>query len=361
MEYKIWDPVDAHVHLRQGEILNRVVGFTRDQFAAALVMPNLVEPIKSVLQLKNYKDEIEAVQSWKTSSFLPMMTLYFDVGYDYTFLETVKPYIHAVKLYPKGMTTHSDAGVDITDLKAYEPVLKAMEELDIPLCVHAEQPGFVLDREKMAMLVVADWAKKYPKLRIVVEHVTDATTLKWVEDLPNVWATITIHHLYITLDDVIGGQMRPHNFCKPVAKRESDRQALIKAAISGSPKYMLGTDSAPHPKTSKETCGCAAGCFTAPYALKLLAEAFYRAGSADMQVFVSENAKKFYRLSMERVKLVKLVRTEETEEIESEVVEAELAHWHSGYMGVQCVVPFMAREKVPKWNMEVWDTPNDKR
>jgi dihydroorotase len=231
------------------------------------------------------------------ADFAAYMTLYFSTRYDTRFLKSVGDEVVAVKFYPKGLTTNSDAGCDPHD-RAVPPVLAAMEELGIPLCVHPEAPGYHEDREVLFHGHVERWARRFPALKIVLEHVSDRRTLGLL-DLPNVYATVTPHHLALTGDDLIGPPLRPHNYCMPVAKRPEDRAAL-QVFMACSPddrfrKVMLGTDSAPHPAWAKESSRCCAGVFNAPVALPVVTRVFEQRGCLHrLQAFVSGNARAVY-------------------------------------------------------------------
>jgi dihydroorotase len=288
----IKSPLDMHLHLRDNDMLDLVAPLSSGTFAKAIIMPNLVPPVDTLEAVNQYKQRI--VKATSKDNFEPLMTLFFK-PYSKEFLETVKDNISAIKLYPAGITTNSDGGVECIDTVALKPTLDAMAQLDIPLCVHGETNGFVMDREKEFMSVYESLAQAFPKLKIIMEHITtkDATVL--LKKYDNLYATITLHHLLITLDDVAGGMLNPHLFCKPIAKRYEDRDALVKLAVSGDKKVMFGSDSAPHPKHSKENCGCAAGVFTAPIALQLLAELFDEHKSIEnLQAFVCDNALEIY-------------------------------------------------------------------
>ncbi|MGB5505946.1 MAG: dihydroorotase, partial [Sulfurovum sp.] len=228
--------------------------------------------------------------------FTPYMTLFFKPSYDKVFLESVKDDITAIKLYPAGITTNSEGGVSGFDVEELRPALEAMSELGIPLCVHGETNGFVMDREAEFVSIYERLATAFPKLKIIMEHITTKESVEALDKFENLYATITLHHLIITLDDVAGGMLKPHLFCKPIAKRPEDRSALLKVALEAHPKVMFGSDSAPHPKHAKEACGCAAGVFTAPIALQVLAELFENenASLANLQAFISGNAQKIY-------------------------------------------------------------------
>lgn len=238
------------------------------------------------------------------------MTLFFKPSYDKDFLESVKDEITALKLYPAGITTNSEGGVSGFDVEELRPALEAMSALNIPLCVHGETNGFVMDREAEFASIYERLATAFPDLKIIMEHITTKTSVDLLDKYENLYATITLHHLLITLDDVAGGMLKPHLFCKPIAKRPEDREALLKVALEAHPKVMFGSDSAPHPKHAKESCGCAAGVFTAPIALQVLAELFEEQNVSldNLQAFISGNAQKIYGVTP----LTKTVTLEKT-------------------------------------------------
>ena len=188
------------------------------------------------------------------------------------------------------------------------PTLESMSKLGIPLCIHGETNGFVMDREKEFMPIYEAIAKAFPRLKIIMEHITTKDAIELLDKYDNLYATVTLHHLLITLDDVAGGMLAPHLFCKPIAKRPEDRTALLNAALKAHPKLMFGSDSAPHPKHKKESCGCAAGVFTSPIALQVLVELFEKHNCLDkLNAFVSTNAKKIYDLNLTN-KTIKLIK-----------------------------------------------------
>ncbi len=282
-----------HLHLRDEEMLKIVAPLSAKSFSAAIIMPNLVPPITSIEALTSYKQRIK--EAIGDENFEPLMTLFFKDDYDYKFLKEAKKHISAIKLYPSGVTTNSEGGVSSMDIESLRSTFEAMSELEIPLCVHGETNGFVMDREKEFGSVYEQFATAFPKLKIIMEHITTKNSVDLLEKYENLYATITVQHLYITLDDVAGGMLKPHLFCKPIAKRYEDREALLKVALSGHPKVMFGSDSAPHPTHKKECCGCAAGVFTAPIALEALTSLFDKNGALDnLQAFVSDNAQKIY-------------------------------------------------------------------
>jgi len=265
-------------------------------------MPNLKPPVITVAQALQYRDEILAAVP-QGLDFTPLMTLYLTAS---TPMDEIRKaaeseYIHAFKLYPAGATTHSDAGV--ADIKAVYHIFEAMEKYDVPLLIHGEVTDTdcdIFDRERIFIeRYLIDIVKHFPALRIVFEHATTREAVQFVESAPdNVAATITPQHLLYNRNALLAGGIRPHFYCLPVLKREQHRQALIKAATSGSPKFFLGTDSAPHLTGLKETaCGCA-GCFSAPIALELYAEAFESADALNkLEKFASCYGAAFYRLS----------------------------------------------------------------
>ncbi len=295
-------PLDMHVHLRQGELLKTVTPFTAKHFSRALVMPNLTPPICTPAALVSYREEI-LVACPPHPEFEPLMTFKILPGTNPKDLEALKEAgAIAGKVYPKGLTTNAEDGVE--DYFSLGPVFAVMEKLGLVLCLHGEKPGNIesLDREAAFLRTLFYIARSFPKLRIVLEHITTAAAVEAVLQLPDtVAATITVHHLLLTIDDVGGDRMRPHNYCKPVAKRRADRDALVEAAISGCPKFFFGSDSAPHPRDRKECSECCAGVFTAPIALPLLAQIFEQHQALDrLESFVHTAAVKFYGLSVYR-------------------------------------------------------------
>ena len=300
------EPLDMHLHLRDGDMLRLVAPLTSNSFSGALVMPNLVPPVTTKEALLSYKKRI--IESCKDDNFTPYMTLFFQNNYSFEFLEDIKDEIIGIKLYPAGITTNSETGVSSMDIEVLRPTLENMSRLGIPLCIHGETNGFVMDREKEFMPIYESIASAFPNLKIIMEHITTKDAVELLDKYSNLYATVTLHHLLITLDDVAGGMLDPHLFCKPIAKRPEDRSALLNAALKAHPKLMFGSDSAPHPKHKKECCGCAAGVFTSPIALQVLVELFEKYDSLDnLNDFVSNNAKKIYGLDLnkKRIKLIK--------------------------------------------------------
>ena len=312
MQITLTRPDDWHLHVRDWAVLDDVVPHTARQFARAIIMPNLKPPVTTTAQAVAYRERIVAAVP-EGGSFEPLMTLYLTDNLPAKEIAAAKTsgVVHAVKLYPAGATTNSDSGV--TDIERTYPVLEAMQKHGLPLLVHGEvtDPEVdVFDREAVFIQRhLAPLVKRFPRLKVVLEHVTTRYGVEFVRSAPDtVAATVTAHHLLLNRNALFQGGLRPHHYCLPVLKREEHRQALIEAAVSGSPKFFLGTDSAPHPRTAKESaCGCA-GIYTAHGALELYAEAFEAAGALDrMEAFASFNGPDFYGLPRNRstVTLVK--------------------------------------------------------
>ncbi|WP_261529865.1 dihydroorotase [Campylobacter lari] len=302
------NPLDMHLHLRDESMLELVAPFSAKDFKAGVIMPNLITPLTETNALKTYKERI--LKACKNEDFTPLMTLFFK-DYDEKFLEKAKNELFAIKLYPAGITTNSDNGISSFDVEKLKPTLNAMSELGLPLLVHGETNDFVMDREANFAKIYEKLAKNFPKLKIIMEHITTKVLCDLLKDYENLYATITLHHLMITLDDVVGGKMDPHLFCKPIAKRYEDKDALCELAFSGYEKAMFGSDSAPHPLHTKECCGCAAGVFSAPVILPVLAELFEKhSNEANLQKFISDNACKIHNLKFEKDKIITLEKQE---------------------------------------------------
>lgn len=283
-------PLDMHIHFREGAMLRRVAPLSAETFAGGVIMPNLVPPVDNLDRLERYEREIrEAVDG---HAFEPYMTLFMR-PYTESELASAKDRIIGVKLYPEGVTTHSEGGVG--DLRDVEDTLALMQDLDIRLMVHGESTDFVMDRERAFLPVYEGLATRFPRLHIVMEHITTLEAAALLDRHENLSATVTLQHLLITLDDLAGGLLNPHLFCKPIAKRPEDREALLALALEAHPGLVFGSDSAPHPVDKKECAGCAAGVFTAPMALQMLVGLFEEHGALDrLQAFISDNAKRIY-------------------------------------------------------------------
>jgi len=296
-------PDDWHVHLRDGEMLRAVAPYTARQFARAIVMPNLVPPVTRIDAASAYRDRILAALP-DGHGFTPLMTCYLTDDADAE--EIARGFAEGVwvaaKLYPANATTNSAHGV--TDIARLRPALEAMQRIGMPLLVHGEvtDPAVdIFDREAVFIeRTLAPLARDFPALKIVFEHITTAEAVAFVEGAgPTIAATVTPHHMMLNRNAVFEGGIRPHAYCLPVAKRERHRVAVRRAAMSGSPKFFLGTDSAPHAVERKEAaCGCA-GIFNAPFAIESYLEMFEEDGAIDrFEAFASENGPNFYGLPL---------------------------------------------------------------
>jgi dihydroorotase len=312
-------PDDWHVHLRDGDMLRKVAPHTARQFARAIIMPNLVPPVTTPEAAADYRERIRAAAG---PGFDPLMTCYLT---DRTSPDEIERGFEesawiAAKLYPAGATTNSANGV--TDIRNIYPTLARMERIGMVLCVHGEvtDPDVdVFDREAVFIERVLDRVvRDFPKLKIVFEHITTEEAVKFVTRQPYVGATVTPQHMIINRNAIFAGGLRPHAYCLPVAKREKHRLAVRKAATSGSPKFFLGTDSAPHAREAKEAaCGCA-GIFNAPFALETYAAVFEEEGALSrLEAFASLNGPRFYGLPANEATItLKQAKTLVPEEIE---------------------------------------------
>jgi dihydroorotase len=323
-------PDDWHVHLRDGEMLSKVAPFTARQFARAIVMPNLVPPVTSAESAAAYRDRITAVTG---PGFTPLMTCYLTDDVDPN--ELARGYADGVwvaaKLYPAGATTNSASGV--TDIRNIYPALERMQDVGMIFCVHGEvtDPDVdVFDREAVFIdRVLTPLVRDFPALKIILEHITTKDAAEFVAAAPaNVAATVTPQHLHLNRNALFKGGLRPHAYCLPVVKREEHRLAVRKAAVSGSAKFFLGTDTAPHAREAKESaCGCA-GIFNAPYALESYAQVFEEEGALGrLEGFASEHGARFYGLPLNEGSLT-------MEQVEQQVPETVggLVPFHAGEM-----------------------------
>lgn len=337
-------PDDWHLHLRDGHILGVVLPDTARRFARAVVMPNLKPPVTTVAEACAYRERILAAVP-AGLSFTPLMTLFLTEATQPEEIERAKAsgVVHALKYYPAGATTHAERGV--RDLRNCRSVLAAMERHGVPLLMHGEvtDPEIdIFDREAVFIeRHLAPLMRDFPGLRLVLEHITTRAAVDFVRAAPSqLAATITAHHLLLNRNALFMGGIRPHFYCLPILKRETHRQALVDAATSGDPRFFLGTDSAPHPRSAKESsCGCA-GIYTAHAALEFYAEVFERAGALDrLEAFASFHGPDFYRLPRNQ-DTVTLVR-------QAWQVPSEIA------LGGDVLVPLRAGENV------TWRIAND--
>jgi dihydroorotase len=308
-ELIIHRPDDWHVHLRDGNMLKLAADQTARQFARAIVMPNLVPPVTTVSAAVAYRDRILAAIP-SDRDFTPLMTAYLtdSIDPDEVAAGFDSGVFTACKLYPAGATTNSDAGV--TNVQNIYPVLERMQTIGMPLLVHGEvvSPDVdVFDREAMFIeTVLSPLLAAFPELKVVLEHITTSDAVQYVQSTgTNLAATITAHHLHIDRNDLFKGGLRPHAYCLPVAKRREHKTALRQAAVSGNPKFFLGTDTAPHLKADKEAdCGCA-GIFSAPVALESYVRVFEEEGVLDrFEAFASEYGPGFYGLPLNESRIL---------------------------------------------------------
>jgi dihydroorotase len=333
-QLELIQPDDWHLHLRDGDALASLVPATAAQMGRAIVMPNLKPPVTTTGQAVAYRDRILAHRP-AGSTFEPLMTLYLTDTTPVSEVEKAKAsgYVHAFKLYPAGATTNSDSGV--TDLAKVHGVLEAMERHGVVLCIHGEvtDPDVdIFDRERVFVdRTLGPLLAQHPGLKVVLEHITTREAAQFVAEGPErLGATITAHHLLVNRNAMLAGGIRPHYYCLPILKREADRGALLEAATSGCPKFFLGTDSAPHAVHTKEAdCGCA-GCFTAPTALELYAEAFDGAGALEqLEGFASLHGPAFYGLLPNATK-VRLARRASTIPREWALGATTVQPWRGG-------------------------------
>jgi len=341
-QIKLTKPDDWHLHLRQGEAMSSVVDMSAKQMGRAIVMPNLSPPVKTVNQALAYRTEIIAALS-QSSTFDPLMTLYLT---DTTSKQEIidasnEEHVYAVKLYPAGATTNSESGV--TSLPKTYPVLEQMQKEGVPLLIHGEVTHSdidIFDREAVFIdTILEPLVSMFPELKIVLEHITTKDSVEFVsESKSTIGATITAHHLLANRNHMLVGGIKPHYYCLPVLKRKAPHQdALITAATSGSPKFFLGTDSAPHYQNEKESaCGCA-GIFSAHAAIELYAEAFEKVNKLDMlEGFASHYGADFYGLKRNR-----------------EIITLEKRPWivpKSYSFSNSKVIPFLAEEQL-SWRL----------
>jgi len=334
-------PDDWHVHLRDGAMLQAVAGYTARQFGRAIIMPNLTPPVITVAAAQAYRERIMAALPAGTD-FTPLMVCYLTDGIDPAEIERgfTSGVFTACKLYPAHATTNSAHGV--TDIMKLTGVLDTMQRIGMPLLIHGEVTDGdvdIFDREAVFIeRTLAPLTRDYPALKIVLEHITTAEAVDFVEGSgPNIAATITPQHMIINRNAILVGGIRPHNYCLPIAKREKHRLAVRKAGVSGSAKFFLGTDSAPHEIGRKENaCGCA-GIFNAPFAIETSAHVFDVEGALDrFEAFASLNGPAFYGLPVNEGTIT-LTRTDNP-------VPATLGD------GETCVVPYFAGETL-RWTL----------
>ena len=301
MQITLTRPDDWHLHLRDGAAMAAVLPHTARQFGRAIVMPNLKPPVTTVAEAAAYRQRILAALP-SGATFEPLMTLYLTDNTAPSEITAAREsgFVKAAKLFPAGATTNSDAGV--TAIEKIFPVLAALQEEGLPLLVHGEEtdPAIdIFDREAAFIeRTLAPLLERFPALKIVMEHITTADAADFVLNAgPQLGATVTAHHMLLNRNALFAGGLNPYHYCLPVLKAEKHRQAVVAAATSGNPKFFLGTDSAPHPKSAKESAHGAGGCYSAFTALELYAEMFDRAGALDrLEAFASFHGPDFYGL-----------------------------------------------------------------
>ncbi|CAM3264717.1 dihydroorotase [Helicobacter labetoulli] len=346
MTLTLQNPLDMHLHLREGAMLDSVLPFTAQAFSAALVMPNLKTPITTTDLALAYKKQIlESATKSGYTDFMPFMSIFLTPSLDKNELQKAKLNgIRILKLYPKGATTGSENGVsEILDDKTLE-VFALAQKLGFILSIHGESNGFCMDREFEFLRVFKHIATNFPELRIIIEHMSDRRSLEVIESYENLYATLTLHHISMNLDDVCGGMLNPHHFCKPMLKTKKDQQALLQAALNAHPKVSFGSDSAPHLESAKLSPKGAAGIFSAPVLLPALAQLFEEHNKLEnLQAFVSDRAFGIYGLDSANIpqKSVRLVR-------EPSIVPSKI---NIPFHNMGDIVPLFA-DKILQWRLD---------
>jgi dihydroorotase len=295
------NPIDLHLHIRQGEMLKKVLPETTRQFSAAVIMPNTIPPITSLEGVLNYKKEI--LETANENEFTPLMDVFLQ-NFTEEEIQNLKPHIFGMKFYPDGITTNSESGIN--SIEEIYPTLELLAKHNIPLSIHGETNGTMLNREREFASTYEKLAQDFPNLTIIMEHISTKELAELATKYENLKATVTLHHLLLTLDDLCGGSLNVHYFCKPTVKLASDRDALQQLVKSGHKNVMFGSDSAPHPLKNKFKG--AAGIFSAPVILPALAE-FFDGDNETFQKFISDNAMNNFDLQI-TPKQVEIVQEE---------------------------------------------------
>lgn len=305
-EITLYNPLDMHLHLREGEMLKNIIDFSVSQFIAAVVMPNLSTPVTTAKLALEYQAEI--LKNTQDRLFFPLVALYLTESLDQEeFKKCTNNGFKIFKLYPRGVTTNSYSGLDEIFTPSTLEIFEMMEDKGIILCVHGETNGFCLDREYEFGKILVKIAQKFPRLKIILEHMSDHRSIRLLEEYKNIYATLTLHHITMTLDDLLGRGLKPHYFCKPILKTPQDRDALLELALQAHSKVSFGSDSAPHLEKNKLKDNGAAGIFSTPSILCALADLFDKHGCLDnLQAFVSDNAIKNYNLCFKQTKKITL-------------------------------------------------------
>lgn len=324
----IKNPLDMHLHLREGEVLEAVFPYTYERFIGGVVMPNLSTPISNTQLALDYQHTLRALNP----SFSPLIALYLTDTL--TQAELHKAHHHGLKilkLYPKGATTNSQSGVsEILNPHTLE-LLEEAQKLEMILSIHAESNGYSLDREYEFLPIIEELAHSFPKLKIIIEHLSDRRSIEVLEKYSNLFATLTLHHITLSLDDVLGGGLKPHLFCKPILKTPKDRDALLSLALQAHPKISFGSDSAPHLESKKLSSSGSAGIFSAPMLLEQLCELFEKHNALeDLQAFVSDNAIKNYNLDLKSEKIITLQKISQSIPLEISLQQDRIIPLNAG-------------------------------
>ena len=309
MKITLKNPLDMHLHLREGELLKAVLPYSANVFSGAVVMPNLKEPVDSLDLANKYKKDIENLLD-STNQFKPLCAIYLSDRLNKNELKKcAESNFKILKLYPKGATTGSEKGVDSVINKHNLELFETAQELNMILSIHGESNGESLDREAEFGEVFSYLASKFPKLKIIIEHMSDRRSIPLLNEFDNIYATLSLHHISLSIDSIIGKNLNPHYFCKPILKTKIDQQELLQLALNAHKKVSFGSDSAPHLLESK--LKGAAGIFSAPVLLPKLCEIFDRFGKLDnLQAFISDNAFKNYELDSMPQKEITLQKIE---------------------------------------------------
>ncbi|WP_317398073.1 dihydroorotase [Helicobacter bilis] len=322
------NPIDMHIHLRQDSMLEAVLPYSVRHFSTLLAMPNLNPPLMDAESILAYRQEIMRLVKKDSQNcglngehFIPMIALYI---HDNLTLDMLKEAhlagVKILKLYPKGATTNAENGVSEVLSKHLLALLEEAQNLDMILSIHGESAGFSMDREREFLEIFSELARTFPQLKIIIEHLSDRHSLECIHKFSNLYGTITLHHMLLTLDDIIGGKLNPFMFCKPVVKTPKDRDAILEAALSGDSKISFGSDSAPH--TIQAKLDGAAGIFSAPILLEALCTLFAKHNKLEnLSHFLSLNAQKIYNIKLPFTKQITLKRSPFTfgESIESKL------------------------------------------
>ena len=335
MQITLKNPLDMHLHLRECDILTSVFPFSFNSFAGGVVMPNLSTPITSTSLALKYQEELWGL----CKDFEAKVALYITPNLNkQELLQAKERGLKILKLYPKGSTTNSQNGVSEVLDKSTLEIFSIAQELGFILSIHAESGGYSLDREFEFLEIIKEIATNFPTLKIIIEHLSDRRSIEVLERFSNVFATLTFHHITLCLDDLLGGGLNPHLFCKPILKSPKDRDALLSLALESHPKVCFGSDSAPHLLSKKLSSPASAGIFSAPFLLEQLCTLFESHNKLEnLQSFLSDNAIKNYDLTLETNKEITLISTPCT-------IPSSIS------VGKECIIPLNAGKTLP-WSI----------